>query len=134
MPSTGRFPDSFDIGRNLLGIAIFWSIGLAAYRGEHITVDLAVECARSACPARDGCVRGNHHVACLSVFAWMMGDKVLSTYRDNVLTFDVHLPVWIFYTVAWVGVAFCVPLLLLRLWRHVLRPDAGEPAPSVAPE
>ena len=32
-------PDSFDIGRMLLGILIFWGIAATSYRGTHITVD-----------------------------------------------------------------------------------------------
>src|SRR5450759_1784290 len=33
-------PDSFDFGRLLLGILIFWGIAATSYRGTHITVDL----------------------------------------------------------------------------------------------
>ena len=35
-----RFPTSFDFGRLLLGILIFWGIAATSYRGGHITVDL----------------------------------------------------------------------------------------------
>ena len=33
-------PDSYDFGRLLLGILIFWGIAATVYRGTHITVDL----------------------------------------------------------------------------------------------
>jgi TRAP-type C4-dicarboxylate transport system permease small subunit len=33
-------PDSYDFGRLLLGVLIFWGIGATSYRGTHITVDL----------------------------------------------------------------------------------------------
>ena len=33
-------PDSYDFGRQLLGILIFWGIAATSYRGTHITVDL----------------------------------------------------------------------------------------------
>src|SRR5271169_1184686 len=33
-------PDSYDFGRMLLGISIFWGIAATSYRGTHITVDL----------------------------------------------------------------------------------------------
>ena len=33
-------PDSYDFGRMLLGILIFWGIAATSYRGTHITVDL----------------------------------------------------------------------------------------------
>ena len=68
---------------------------------------------------------------CLAVFMWAMADKVLSTYRDNVLTFDLHLPVWIFYAVAWIGLALCIPLLLLRLWQQLTRAQPSAPTTAV---
>ncbi len=33
-------PDSYDFGKLLLGIPIFWGIAATSYRGTHITVDL----------------------------------------------------------------------------------------------
>ena len=33
-------PDSYDFGRMLLGILIFWGIAATSYRGTHITVEL----------------------------------------------------------------------------------------------
>ena len=32
-------PDSYDFGRLLLGVLIFWGIAATSYRGGHITVD-----------------------------------------------------------------------------------------------
>ena len=37
---TYAIPDSYDFGRLLLGILIFWGIAATSYRGTHITVDL----------------------------------------------------------------------------------------------
>jgi len=127
-------PDSFDIGRNLLGVAIFWGIALAAYRGEHITVDLLWGALGPRARRAIDAVAGVIALLCLGAFVWAMADKVLTTYRDNVLTFDVHLPVWIFYAAAWIGLALCVPLILLRLWRQVTGVDAGGPPRPAAPE
>src|ERR1700683_1775573 len=33
-------PDSYDFGKLLLGILIFWGIAATSYRGTHITADL----------------------------------------------------------------------------------------------
>ena len=33
-------PDSYDFGRLMLGVLIFWGIAAASYRGSHITVDV----------------------------------------------------------------------------------------------
>src|SRR5262249_61611743 len=35
-----QIPDSYDFGRLLLSILIFWGIAATSYRGTHITVDL----------------------------------------------------------------------------------------------
>src|SRR5580658_9733960 len=35
-----QIPDSYDFGRLLLGILVFWGIAATSYRGNHITVDL----------------------------------------------------------------------------------------------
>jgi TRAP-type C4-dicarboxylate transport system permease small subunit len=123
-------PDSFDIGRNLLGVAIFWGIALAAYRGEHITVDLLWGALGPRGKRIMDTAAAIVSVVCLGVFAWSMAGKVLNTYHDNVLTFDVHLPVWTFYAAAWLGLVLCLPLLLIRLWRQLKHPDSIAPAAS----
>ena len=127
-------PDSFDLGRNLLGVAIFWGIGLAAYRGEHITVDLLWGALGTRGRRLLDTFAGAVSLLGLGTFAWSMAGKVLSTYRDNLLTFDIHLPVWIFYAAAWVGLILCLPLMLLVLWRQVAHPDSNGPARASAPD
>src|ERR1700686_936209 len=42
-------PESYDVGRFLLGILIFWGIAATSYRGTHITVDLVWRAARPRC-------------------------------------------------------------------------------------
>ena len=41
-------PDTYDFGRMLLGILIFWGIAATSYRGGHITVDLVWTAAEPA--------------------------------------------------------------------------------------
>src|SRR6202142_1883874 len=96
-------PDSFDIGRMLLGILIFWGIAATSYRGTHITVDL---------------IWGNvgpRYQRWIDVFAtlvllfvvtvqtYTLLDKVIATRNDNILTVDLQLPTWPFFAVAWAG-------------------------------
>ena len=57
-----QIPNSYDFGRMLLGILIFWGIAATSYRGGHITVDLrvglgqpALEAGRSTCSRRWCC-------------------------------------------------------------------------------
>ena len=116
-------PDSFDIGRLMLGILIFWGIAATSYRGTHITVDL---------------VWGNvspRYQRWIDVFAtlvllfvvtaqtWTLFDKVRGTYRDNVTTFDMHMPTWPFFAVAWIGDVSAVLLIAIRTYRLIFHPE-----------
>jgi TRAP-type C4-dicarboxylate transport system permease small subunit len=116
-------PDSFDIGRLLLGILIFWGIAATSYRGTHITVDLIW-----------GNV-GSKYQRLIDVFAtlvllfvvtvqtWTLFDKVRGTYNDNVTTFDMHLPTWPFFAVAWAGDVSAVLLIAIRTYRLIFHPE-----------
>ncbi len=116
-------PDSFDIGRMLLGILIFWGIAATSYRGTHITVDL---------------VWGNvgpRYQRWIDVFAtlvllfvvtvqtWTLFDKARGTYNDNVQTFDMHMPTWPFFAIAWIGDVSAVLLIAIRTYRLIFHPE-----------
>ncbi|WP_315753543.1 MULTISPECIES: TRAP transporter small permease [unclassified Bradyrhizobium] len=116
-------PDSFDIGRMLLGILIFWGIAATSYRGTHITVDL---------------IWGNvgpRYQRWIDIFAtlvllfvvtvqtWTLFDKVRGTYEDNVLTFDLHMPTWPFFAIAWIGDVSAVLLIAIRTYRLIFHPE-----------
>jgi TRAP-type C4-dicarboxylate transport system permease small subunit len=125
-------PDSYDFGRLLLGILIFWGIAVASYRGDHITVDLLWGvCGPSVRRAMD--VFANAlSLAAMAVLTWMVGGKVIGTYADNVQTFDLNLPVWIAYLVAWIGIATSIVLLVVRTVRLILRKaDTSTPSRAV---
>lgn len=124
-------PDSYDFGRLLLGILIFWGIAATSYRGTHITVDLLWSAA------------GPREKRWIDVFATlvllfvvtvqtiMLYDKVTTTYSDNVRTFDLQLPTWPFFLVAWLGdVSACI-LIAIRTWRLVFNPELFDSAGHV---
>ena len=116
-------PDSYDFGRLLLGILIFWGIAATSYRGGHITVDLVWAAA------------GSHGKRMIDIFATlvllfvvavqtaMLFDKVRSTRADHVLTYDLHLPTWPFFAVAWAGDVSAVILIAVRTWRLIFHPE-----------
>lgn len=117
-------PDSYDFSCLLLGVLIFWGMAVASYRGDHITVDLIWGlCGPRARQAMD-LFASLLTLGAMAVFTWMVGTKVVSTRADNVLTFDLHLPVWIFYLVAWVGLAASILLLVARSVRLIFQPEA----------
>lgn len=115
-------PDSYDFGRMLLGILIFWGIAATSYRGTHITVDLLWSNA------------GPNGKRWIDVFATlvllvvvtaqtvMLFDKVRQTYLDNVLTYDLGIPTWPFFAVGWLGDVAAVVLIAIRTWRLIFNP------------
>lgn len=110
-------PDSYDIGSLLLGILIFWGIASASYRGEHITVDLLHGFAPPAARRAMDLFADIVTLVSLGVFTWMVAIKVINTYNDNVATFDLRQPVWIYYFIAWVGLAAAILLMVIRTIR-----------------
>src|SRR5580704_4815008 len=116
-------PDYYDFGRLLLGILIFWGIAATSYRGTHITVDLVWASARP------------RHQRWIDVFATSvllfvvtaqtitLFDKVLTTYRDSILTYDLRLPNWPFFAIAWIGDVSAVLLIAIRTYRLIFHPE-----------
>ena len=45
------------------------------------------------------------------------------TYDDHVLTFEMHMPTWPFFAVAWIGDVSAVVLIAIRTYRLIFRPD-----------
>ncbi|MGI8525443.1 MAG: TRAP transporter small permease [Pseudolabrys sp.] len=116
-------PDSFDFGRLLLGILIFWGIAATSYRGGHITVDLIWT---TVSPKYQRIIDVFATLVLLfvvTVQTYTLFDKVRGTYYDNVLTFDLRLPTWPFFAVAWAGDVSAVLLIAVRTYRLIFQPD-----------
>jgi len=116
-------PDSYDFGKLLLGILIFWGIAATSYRGGHITVDLVWS---AVGPRAKRCIDVFATLVLLfvvSVQTAMLFDKVRLTYQDHILTFDLHIPTWPFALVAWLGDVSAVLLIAVRTYRLIFHPD-----------
>jgi len=102
-------PDSYSFGQLLLGM--------------HITVDLVY----ANIPPR--------WQRAMDVFAtlvllfvvvvqtYTLYDKVVTTRADNVQTFDLRVPTWPFFAVAWIGDVAAVLLIAVRTWRLIFHPE-----------
>src|SRR6266566_10158640 len=116
-------PDSYDFGRMLLAILIFWGIAATSYRGTHITVDLVWA---NVGPRSQRLIDVFATLVLLfvvSVQTWTLFDKVRGTYNDNVLTFDLHMPAWPFFAIAWAGDVSAVLLIAIRTYRLIFYPE-----------
>ena len=126
-------PDSYDFGRLLLGILIFWGIAATSYRGTHITVDLIWA---NSSPRWQRVIDIFATLVLLfvvTVQTYTLFDKVTGTYRDHVLTFDLRLPTWPFFAIAWIGDAAAVLLIAIRTWRLIFRPEEMEGGYQIKP-
>ena len=116
-------PDSYDFGRLLLGILIFWGIGATSYRGTHITVDLLWANVGQKLQRMIDTFATLVLLFVVSFQTWTLFDKVVSTRADNVLTFDLRLPTWPFFLVAWLGDVSAVLLIAVRTYRLIFQPE-----------
>ncbi len=116
-------PDSYDFGRMLLGILIYWGIAATSYRGTHITVDLVWSAAPPWMRRYIDIFATLVLLFVVTVQTIMLFDKVATTRADHVETFDLNLPVWPFFAVAWLGDVSAVVLIAVRTWRLVFQPE-----------
>ncbi len=116
-------PDSFDFGRLLLGILIFWGIAATSYRGGHITVDLVWANVGPKYQRMIDVFATLVLLFVVTVQTYTLFDKVRGTYYDNVLTFDLRLPTWPFFAVAWAGDVSAVLLIAIRTYRLIFQPQ-----------
>jgi TRAP-type transport system small permease protein len=127
-------PDSYDFGRLLLGILIFWGIAATSYRGTHITVDLVWSVASLRWKRVIDVFATLVLLLVVTTQTIMLFDKVRLTRVDHVLTYDLNLPVWPFFAVAWLGDVSAVLLIAVRTFRLIFRPEALSVVPVRAVE
>ena len=117
-------PDSYDLGQLLLGILIFWGIAATSYRGTHITVDLVWA---NASPRYQRWIDVFATLVLLFVVAvqtYTLIDKVVGTYDANLQTFELRVPTWPFFALAWIGDVSAVVLIAIRTYRLIFDPEA----------
>jgi TRAP-type C4-dicarboxylate transport system permease small subunit len=116
-------PDSYSFGQLLLGILIFWGIAATSYRGTHITVDLLYANVGPRLQRFIDVFATLVLLFVVTVQTYTLYDKVWATRADHVLTFDLRLPVWPFYLVAWIGDVSAVLLIAVRTYRLIFHPE-----------
>ena len=118
-----QIPDAYDFGSMLLGILIFWGIAATSYRGGHITVDLVWAQVGPRWKRAIDVFATLVLLFVVTVQTYTLFDKVVSTRDSNLQTFDLRLPVWPFYAVAWIGDMAAVLLIAVRTWRLIFHPE-----------
>jgi TRAP-type C4-dicarboxylate transport system permease small subunit len=116
-------PDAYDFGRLLMGVLIFWGIAATSYRGAHITVDLLWANVGPRYQRWIDIFATLVLLFVVSVQTYTLIDKVVGTYNDNVLTFDLRLPTWPWFAMAWAGDVSAVLLIAIRTYRLIFYPE-----------
>lgn len=119
-------PDGYDFGRLLLGILIFWGIAATSYRGTHITVDLVWGASGPRMRRVIDVFATLVLLFVVTIHTGTLFDKVRTTYADHVLTYDLGLPTWPFFAVAWAGDVSAVVLIAIRTYRLIFHPEQIE--------
>lgn len=117
---TLAFPGSFDVGRLLLGVAIFWGIAAATFRREHVTVDLLWLALPAWLQRAVDIFADIVFAGFAGLLTWAILKHVLRTYGTGQTTFELSIPLWPFYAVAWTGIALCTVILVLRVVSSIL--------------
>ena len=116
-------PDGYDFGRLLLGILIFRGIAATSYRGGHITVDLIWSASGPRLRRAIDIFATLVLLFVVTVQTGTLFNKVRTTLADNVLTYDLGLPTWPFFALAWAGDVSAVVLIAIRTYRLIFHPE-----------
>jgi len=100
------------------------------HRGGHITVDLVWVSASPRWKRRSTCFATLVLLFVVTVQTYTLFDKVHATYNDNVLTYDLGLPTWPFFAIAWAGDVSAVVLIAIRTWRLIFHPEPARRKPA----
>lgn len=124
------FPGSFDVSRLLLGVAIFWGIAAAAYRKDHIQVDLLWQVLPPAGRRILDVFSDIVFVVFIGAMAWMLFWQVDRVRLSRQTTFELAIPIWPFYGIAWFGIGLCFLVLIARILRGFTTPLSDPAANS----
>lgn len=116
-------PDYYNIGQFMLGVLIFWGIAATSYRGSHITVDLVWANAKPKYQRWIDVFATLVLLFVVTVQTYTLFDKVADTYRSNLVTMDLQLPVWPFFLLSWIGDVSAVLLIGIRTYRLIFHPE-----------
>lgn len=113
---TMPIPDGFDLSRLFLGCAVLWGLASATFHDSHIRMDVLWQLLSPAMRRRIDLFANAVTLVAVAIFAWMLLTKVHTVYLSHEATFDLRLPIWPFYALAWLGVAAALIAALARLY------------------
>ena len=68
----------------------------------------------------------------VTVQTYTLFDKVSTTFMSNVATFDLRIPVWPLFAIAWIGDVAAVLLIAVRTYRLIFHPEMMKPVDELS--
>lgn len=132
-------PDSHDIGRLALGVAIFWGVATVNYTGTHISVDLLYEMLGKTWRRAMDFISTLLVLLSFAVLTVMMSKNAQDVFATGEHSYDLRFQIWPAYWLMVIGAGLATLTTALRLWLIVKdeTPHAhedhheGEPALAV---
>lgn len=118
-------PDSFDISRLMMGIAVMWGFASVGYRGSHIKVDLIAELLPDRARRLLDIIAWLVLLGFTIALTWMLLTRVTSAHASGEATFDLRIPVWPFLGLIWLGVAASILTIFSRIVLLVIDTRSG---------
>lgn len=120
-------PDGDAISRLLLAVAVFWGFAGACLHGEHIQLDLMVNALPPKIRKATLKLTGVIMLVAVGTTTWMSAYRVIDLIKSGEKTYDLGMPLWPLYAVAFLGlVAATIVLAALLLGRSSATPTHSD--------
>ncbi|TCK16391.1 TRAP transporter small permease [Marinobacterium mangrovicola] len=116
-------PDSFDLSRLVLGVAIIWGFASLGFRDSHIKVSISSHMFSKSVTRWIEVFAWTLLLIFTAVLAWKMFGKFLSSHASGETTFDLRIPLWPFVFAIWLGLVGAIITTLYRIIQIVTRRD-----------
>lgn len=108
-------PDADAISKMLLAVVVFWGLASACLHGEHIQLDLIVNAMPSRVRGLVLKLTGAILLGAVAATTWMSAYRVLDLMKSGERTYDLGLPFWPLYAVAFLGLVMATIVLAALL-------------------
>jgi len=133
-------PDSFDLSRLLLAVAVIWGFASIGFRGGHIKVDLLTQAMPPHVRKWFDAIAWTVLFIFTAGLLWKISGRVVSQWPRGETTMDLRLPHWPFLAAIVIGLAMALVTTAARLWRvmvlneglesHEITPDKETDGPK----
>ena len=125
-------PDTNDLGRLTMGVALMNGIALATYYGQQITMDTVWLAVGARAKRTIDIVATALTFAVILTITWIMFGRVESVVASEEQTFDLGLPLWAFYALVAASACAATVLSVARLWAVLRGKEIAAPAAEPA--